>query len=65
MTIAQIISIVMGLLIAGGMLIPGNIPNIVSSCRLKIGMREWALIGIPIGLITMVVYFLVLLPIIL
>jgi predicted cation transporter len=65
MTIEQITAIVMGLLIAGGMLIPGNIPNIVSCSRLKIGMREWALIGIPIGLVTMVVYFLILLPIIL
>jgi predicted cation transporter len=64
MSISQIISIVMSLLIAGGMLIPGNIPNIVSCNRLKISMREWALIGIPIGLIAMVVYFIVLLPII-
>jgi predicted cation transporter len=65
MSIFQIISIVMGLLIAGGILIPGNIPNIVSSNRLKISMREWALIGIPIGLITMAVYFIILLPVIL
>jgi predicted cation transporter len=54
----------MSLLIAGGMLIPGNIPNIVAAGRLKISMREWAIIGVPIGLVTMVIYFVALLPII-
>jgi predicted cation transporter len=63
MAISQIISIIMGLLIAGGMLIPGNIPNIVAAGRLKISMKEWAVIGIPIGMVLMVAYFLVLLPI--
>lgn len=60
MAISQIISIIMGLLIAGGMLIPGNIPNIVAAGRLKISMKEWAVIGIPIGLGLMAVYFVVL-----
>lgn len=64
MTLTQITAIIMGLLIAGGMLIPGNIPNIVAAAKLKISMREWAIIGIPIGLALMVIYFLVLLPII-
>ena len=64
MAISQIIAICMGLLIAGGMLIPGNIPNIVSAGRLKISMKEWAVIGVPVGLITMVIYFIVLLPVI-
>jgi predicted cation transporter len=62
MTLPQIVSIIMGLLIAGGMLIPGNIPNIVAAGKLKISMREWAVFGIPIGLVLMVIYFLVLLP---
>jgi predicted cation transporter len=65
MSLAQIISIIMGLLIAGGMLIPGNIPNIVAAGKLKISMKEWAKTGIPIGMILMVIYFLVLLPVIL
>lgn len=60
LTESQIISATMALLIAGGMLIPGNIPNIVAAGRLKIGMNEWAKIGIPIGLVIMVVYFIVL-----
>jgi predicted cation transporter len=62
MLLPQIIGITMGLLIAGGMLIPGNIPNIVAAARLKISMKEWAMIGVPIGLVIMVAYFLVLLP---
>jgi len=62
MSLSQIIAITMGLLIAGGMLIPGNIPNIVAAGRLKISMKAWAVIGLPIGLVIMVVYFLILLP---
>ena len=53
----QILSAILGLLIAGGMLIPGNIPNIVAAERLKINMGEWARIGVPLGLIIMVIYF--------
>jgi predicted cation transporter len=64
MSISQIISLVMALLIAGGMLIPGNIPNIVAAGRLKISMKEWAKTGLLIGLILLVIYFLALLPII-
>ncbi|HEY1405735.1 MAG TPA: DUF1646 family protein [Spirochaetota bacterium] len=53
----QIKSAMLGLLIAGGMLIPGNIPNIISAGKLKIRSREWAVIGVPVGLALMVVYF--------
>ncbi|MCL6557245.1 MAG: DUF1646 domain-containing protein [Firmicutes bacterium] len=60
MTSAQIQAILMGLLISGGMLIPGNIPNIVSAGKLKIGSREWARLGVPLGLVLMVIYFIVL-----
>jgi predicted cation transporter len=63
MSLSQITSIIMGLLIAGGMLIPGNIPNIVAAGRLKINMKEWAVVGIPLGLVLLVVYFIALLPI--
>jgi predicted cation transporter len=51
----------MGLLIAGGMLIPGNIPNIVAAGRLKISMKEWAKLGIPIGIVMLLVFFVILL----
>jgi predicted cation transporter len=53
----QIRSALMGLIIAGGMLIPGNIPNIISAGKIGITSREWAKIGIPVGLVTMVIYF--------
>jgi predicted cation transporter len=62
MLMSQITAIIMGLLIAGGMLIPGNIPNIVAAARLKISMKEWAVIGVPMGLVIMAIYFLILLP---
>lgn len=63
LVLSQIIGIIMGLLIAGGMLIPGNICNIVTASRLKINMKEWAVIGVPIGLTIMAVYFVILLPV--
>ena len=62
MSIAQIVFAIMGLLIAGGALIPGNIPNIVAAGRLKISMKEWAKIGVPVGLVLMVVFFVALIP---
>ena len=49
--------VLMSLLIAGGMLIPGNIPNIVSAGVLRIGSIEWARRGMPIGLLLLGIYF--------
>jgi len=60
MALPQIIGIIMGLSISGGMLIPGNIPNIVTAGRLKISMKEWAVVGLPIGLILLGAYFVIL-----
>lgn len=60
MTPDMIQAILLGLLISGGMLIPGNIPNIISANKLSITSKEWAQFGVPIGLITMVIYFVVL-----
>jgi predicted cation transporter len=59
MSLFQIKAVLMGLLIAGGMMIPGNIPNIISAGRLGIKSREWAKLGIPLGLALMVIYFLI------
>ncbi len=56
----QIRSALMGLIISGGMLIPGNIPNIVAAGRLRITMKEWAKVGVPIGAVIMLVYFVIL-----
>ena len=55
----QVQAILMGLLISGGMLIPGNIPNIITAGKLKISSREWARLGMPLGLLVMAVYFVI------
>ena len=57
MSLLQVKSALMGLLAAGGMLIPGNIPNIISAGKLKIKSSEWAKVGVPIGLAVMAAYF--------
>jgi predicted cation transporter len=50
----------MGLLLSGGMLIPGNIPNIITASRLQIASSEWARVGIPLGLGLMIFYYVIL-----
>lgn len=50
-------AILLGLLISGGMLIPGNIPNIIAAGKLNITSKEWAVFGVPLGLIVMIIYF--------
>lgn len=56
----QVQAILMGLLISGGMLIPGNIPNIIAAGKLRIRSREWARVAIPIGAVLLIVYFILL-----
>lgn len=56
----QIRYIIMGLIISGGMLIPGNIPNIVVASKLRVKSSEWIRVGVPIGLIMMLLYFILL-----
>lgn len=53
--------ILLGLIISGGMLIPGNIPNIIAAGKLKITSIEYARFAVPVGLVAMVVYFVVIL----
>jgi len=60
MTLAQIKGIMLGIIISGGMLIPGNIPNIIAANKLRISSRDWAMVGLPFGLVLMVFYFTVL-----
>lgn len=57
MTLPRAREAILALLISGGMLIPGNIPNIISASALKIGSVAWARIGIPIGLVGLGIYF--------
>ena len=56
----QITFVLMGLLISGGMLIPGNIPNIVSAAKLNIRSGEWARAALPYGAALMLGYFVLL-----
>lgn len=53
----QIKVILMSLLISGGMLITGNIPNIITAGRLKISSKEWAMFALPVGAVMMVIYY--------
>ena len=53
--------ILLGLIISGGMLIPGNIPNIIAAGKLKITSLEYARFAAPVGLIAMILYFIVIL----
>ena len=53
----QISGALLGLLISGGMLIQGNVPNIVAAHRLKIGSSEWARYAVPVGLVMMSLCF--------
>jgi predicted cation transporter len=50
LSVTQIKSALLGLLISGGMLIPGNIPNIIAAHALHIKSSEWARLGVPLGL---------------
>ena len=61
MTDVQIKYIVLGLVLSGGMLIPGNIPNIISASKLGIKAKEWAKFGVPFGAVIMLIYFILLL----
>jgi predicted cation transporter len=56
----KIKSVLMGLLVSGGMLIPGNIPNIIAANKLGITSKEWARLGVPLGIVAMLVFFIVL-----
>jgi len=57
MTLPRAREAILSLLVSGGMLIPGNIPNIVSAGALRIGSASWAKIGVPMGLVMLGIYF--------
>ena len=57
LSLSQITGALVALLISGGMLIPGNIPNIIAAGKMKISSREWARAGIPLGTVLMIVFF--------
>ena len=60
LSIFQIRALLMALVVAGGMLIPGNIPNIIAAGKLRITSKEWARVGVPIGIAALGIYFAIL-----
>lgn len=60
LSLIQIKYALLAAIISGGILIPGNIPNIIAANKLKIKSKDWAKIGIPVGLTLMIIYFIVL-----
>ena len=52
--------LLMSLIISGGMLIPGNIPNIICASKLGIKSKEWAKAAVGLGAAVMVAYFIIL-----
>jgi len=60
LTSQQIKAMLIAMLISGGMMIPGNIPNIISAGKMKIKSKEWMKLGIPLGLCLLIVYYAVL-----
>lgn len=56
-SIRNLTFLLMSLIISGGMLIPGNIPNIICASKLKITSKEWAKTAVPPGMVLMVLYF--------
>lgn len=57
LTDRQITFIVIGLIISGGFLIPGNIPNIICASKLNIKSKEWAKYGLIFGVPIMILCF--------
>jgi len=60
MEISQIKALLMGLIVSGGLLIPGNIPNIISAGKLGIKSKEWAKDAFLPGIIFLILYFILL-----
>lgn len=60
MTNKQIEFLLMALIVSGGFLIPGNIPNIICASKFKIKSKEWAKDALPVGIAVMLLYFIVL-----
>ena len=52
--------LLMSLVVSGGMLIPGNIPNIICASKLGIKSKEWVKAAFGLGLVLMIAYFFIL-----
>ncbi len=52
--------LLMSLIISGGMLIPGNIPNIICASKLGIKSKEWAKHAVGVGAVLLIAFFVIL-----
>lgn len=52
--------LLMSLIVSGGMLIPGNIPNIICASKLGIKSKEWAKHAVGLGAAMLVAFFVIL-----
>ncbi|MBR4592707.1 MAG: DUF1646 family protein [Elusimicrobiaceae bacterium] len=52
--------LLMSLIISGGMMIPGNIPNIICASKLGIKSKEWVKAAFGLGLALLIAYFIIL-----
>ena len=59
-SVARAREALLSLLISGGLLIPGNIPNIIVAGRLRITSARWARAALPLGLAMLVACFIAL-----
>ncbi len=50
MPLPDVVFFVTSTIIAGGFLVPGNIPNIIVASRIKIRFREWAIHALKVGI---------------
>lgn len=60
MALPQIKAILISLLVSGGMLIQGNIPNIIAAGKLNIKSSEWAKVAVPLGTVMLAGYYITL-----
>ncbi len=60
LSLFQIESFLLSLIISGGFLIPGNVPNIIVASILGIRFKEWAKLALPIGVPVFLVLFAIL-----
>lgn len=60
MTTAQIEFLLLALIVSGGFLIPGNIPNIICASKFKIKSSDWARNALPLGVGVMFIFFIIL-----
>ena len=54
----QLTGVLLSLLVSGGLLIPGNIPNIIAASHLRIRSGEWAKAAFLPGMTGLLLYFL-------